>query len=147
MAKLIKSNKFMFSREVNRYTYFGIILAASGSLTDAIATLCSKATKAIFKLRNAIFGTGMAPKTSLYLFDTLIRPISTYGAEIWEAFAKYLPRIFHLDNTNYSNCDDACFEKLDLRFSKSILSMKETPAILTPEGNLVDAQYLYTYQN
>jgi hypothetical protein len=90
----------------------------------------------MFKLRNVIFGTGMAPKTAIYLFDTLIRPMAKYGAEIWGAFLKYLPKIFDLDNINYNKCDDTCFEKLDLRFSKSILGVKRNTSNIGTRGEL-----------
>ena len=42
-----------------------------------------RSLKAIFKLRQSLQGINVRPQLALKLFDKLIKPIATYGCEIW----------------------------------------------------------------
>ena len=46
--------------------------------------LCNKARKAAFALKHKLKSLGsIPPRTSFYLFETLIRPILLYGSDVW----------------------------------------------------------------
>ena len=65
----------------NSYSYLGVIFTPSGSFINAINLLTDKANKVFFKIRENLFNC--LCKCSLKLFSTLIKPILTYGCEIW----------------------------------------------------------------
>ena len=138
-GKKIISNKFYLQGNslelVNSCTYLGIELSTSGSMSKAIQNLTAKATKAMYKLRNSIFKTAIIPKMALRLFDTLIRPIATYGAEVWGACINDIPKVFDIRNDKY-NCDKMSFEKLDLKFCKSILGVHGKASNIGTRGEL-----------
>jgi hypothetical protein len=139
-GRTIKDHKFNYNgyniESVGSYTYLGIIFSPSGSLSNAITNLCNKATKAMFKLRNSLFKTDINPSLAMKLFDSLIRPITTYGAEIWGAFINDIPNMLDLDKNNYNITDNKCYEKLDLRFSKSILGVHRKASNIGTRGEL-----------
>ncbi len=91
--------------------------------SNTITHLCSKATKVMFKLCKSILHTSIKLFVALMLFDTMIRPIATYGREIWGSFINNIPPMFDLSNNNYKATDNWCYEKLDLRFCKSLLGV------------------------
>ena len=70
--------------DVNQYTYLGVPFNTSGCFTTVENDLKGKATKASFQLHSAL-NSNVHVKTSLHskLFDTLLKPIVTYGSEIW----------------------------------------------------------------
>ncbi len=37
----------------------------------------------MFKIRNIIYKSDIKTKSKFHLFDTLVRPIATYGCEVW----------------------------------------------------------------
>ena len=46
--------------------------------------LCDQSRKALFKLRKKIKGLSSLPPTIMfYMFDALVRPILTYGSDVW----------------------------------------------------------------
>ena len=74
---------------VSQYKYLGNILTATSTLKGDIfrnnhSYLCNKARKAAFGLKNWLKSLGsIPPRTSFYLFETLIRPILLYGSDVW----------------------------------------------------------------
>jgi hypothetical protein len=108
---------------VHQYTYLGMCLSTSGNFNNTIKTLCDKGTKAMFKLRNSVYQLDLNPQISLSLYDALIRPICTYGCEVWGAFTKNTDRMFSVLSEKYTLFDEPCYEKLELRFIKSILGV------------------------
>ena len=68
---------------VQSYTYLGVRFSSSGSFSEAIRDLCGKSQKAIFKLKRCLGSVNVKPYMQLKMFDQLIKPIATYGAEIW----------------------------------------------------------------
>ena len=68
---------------VKSYKYLGIDFSNSGSFKLAQTNLKIRARKASFKLRSFLDPQKVEPKVAKSLFNTLIRPIATYGSEIW----------------------------------------------------------------
>ncbi len=108
---------------VRSYNYLGISCTPSGSFSLAVNNLDQKAKKAMFKVRNSLFKVNISPKMCLHIFDTLVRPINTYCADVWGAFLPNTNKIFDIMCDKYSLVDGPCFEKTELRFIKSILGV------------------------
>ena len=96
-------NKFYFSEEclenVRQYRYLGVHFSASGVFNFAKDDIFKKSIKATFKLTKLTTTGDPSIKTSLHLYDHLIKPIVLYGSEIWGSF-----------KTNSSACKkSSCF--------------------------------------
>lgn len=116
--KDIKKFKFFYDNEeieiVEEYKYLGIIVYFNGNFKHAADHLYNQSMKALFTLYYKVFEfNNIDYNLKLKLFDTLIRPISTYGAEIW--ISDY--------NIKESNIDKLPFEKIQNKFCKSILGV------------------------
>ena len=70
--------------EVDSYTYLGITLKKNGNFNLAVNVLNSKALKAQFAIRQGFYN--MPVKVQLKVYDSLVKPISLYGSEIWGAY-------------------------------------------------------------
>ena len=69
---------------VERYKYLGIVFYFNGNLKHAADYLYNKALKAFFSVKSKFNNFQEVPlKTCLKLFDSLLKPILTYGSEIW----------------------------------------------------------------
>ena len=79
----------------------------NGNLKHAADDLYNKALKAFFSVKSK-------KKTCLKLFDSLLKPILTYGSEIW--LSDY--------NINLNNFDNLPIEKLQHKMLKCILGVK-----------------------
>ena len=121
---------------VNSYTYLGIVFRTSGNFSDAMNMLSQKASKAMFKLSHSLYQLNLPPSTSCYLFDTLVRPISTYGCETWGAFLGTKDKVFNINHEKYSLFDEPCFEKLDIKFSKTVLGVHRKSSNAAVRGEL-----------
>ena len=99
---------------VDEYKYLGIILSYNGNLKHAAKYLYDKSLKAIFALKSKILDyKAITPKLQMKLFDSLIKPILTYGSEIWISDFKL----------NDKTDDKLPFEKIHNRFCKYTLSV------------------------
>ncbi len=68
----------------SEYNYLGIVFSTSGSLKCGIKTLAQKAAKALFTLRKCLSSNRTVdPVSHVKLFNSFIRPIVTYGCQIW----------------------------------------------------------------
>ena len=63
-----------------------VYFSASGIFNFAKDDIFKKSSKASLKLTKLIASSEPSFKTSLHLFDHLIKPIVLYGAEIWGMF-------------------------------------------------------------
>ena len=83
-------NKFYFSEEclenVRHYRYLGVHFSASCVFNFAKDDIFKKSIKATFKLTKLTTTGDPSIKTSLHLYDHLIKPIVLYGSEIWGSF-------------------------------------------------------------
>jgi hypothetical protein len=94
---------------VEKYKYLGVILSYNGNLKHAAEHMLNKGLKAVLSLKSKILDFEFSSiKLKLKLFHTLIRPITTYGSEIWisDFSQKDLKR------------DNLPFEKIHNRFCK-----------------------------
>ena len=67
-----------------RYKYLGYEIYFNGNLTHTAEALYEKSLKALFSLRRKLNNfQDVSVKVQIKLFDSLIRPILTYGAELW----------------------------------------------------------------
>ena len=121
---------------VNSYTYLGLEFVPSGSFKPAMETLCKKASKAMFKLRQSLNKLNLPPKLSLHLYDILIRPICTYACEVWGPFIKTKDQVFSIECDKYELFDKHCFDKLELKFCKSILGVHRKSSNTAVRGEL-----------
>lgn len=138
-GKQLKGNFFVSNENIeltNKYTYLGVTLSNNGCFNNAIQDLCKKASKAMFKLKHTIYHLNLAPKLSLHLYNTLVRPICTFSSEIWGAFDKSQDKMFNILSDSYDSFDQACYEKLDLKFSKSILGVNKKSSNVAVRGEL-----------
>ena len=71
---------------MNKYTYLGLELVASGSFWLAKDNLMDKDRKAIFTLLSTISKFQLPCANSVKLFQSLIRPIVLYNSENWASF-------------------------------------------------------------
>jgi hypothetical protein len=121
---------------VKHYKYLGIILSSSGSFKEAKSYLYKKALKSAFKIYKDIKHTDPPIRTLLHLFDHLVKPIVTYGSEIWGTLST------KMHNTNkdlYETFKDWEIETLHIKFCKFIIGSgkKSTNiAILSELGRL-----------
>lgn len=88
-GKLLQS-KFYFNEDclenVKHYRYLGVYFSASGIFNYGQDDIFKKSMKASFKLTKLITSGEPSIKTSLHLYDHLIKPIVLYGSEIWGIF-------------------------------------------------------------
>ena len=113
------------------YRYLGIIFSNSGSFNMAISDLKIKATKASFKLRKIIDTNHLSPKVAMSLFNSLIKPIILYGAEIWGVTfcAPTLQKMLKKFN-------DSPIEKVHLSFARYTLGVHKHTASVAVYGEL-----------
>ena len=91
---------------VDSFTYLGIKFYYTGSFNLAIRTLQEQALRAFGTLLQLFDRLPLDIKTKLSLFDSMVRPILLYGAEVWGIY-KFKAR-----------------DKLHIKFLKSLLGVK-----------------------
>ena len=107
---------------VHEYTYLGLKISKSGSFKPAILELSRKAQKAYFHIKSMFRKVKASPKLYLKLFDSLVKPILLYGADVWGGFGHR--RIYN--NDILLKCLDGIqtsYERLNLNLCKQSLGM------------------------
>lgn len=107
---------------VKHYKYLGIWMTSSGSFKEARTQLYNKAMKANFKLYKDLNSSDPSVKTSLHLFDHMIKPILLYGSEIWGTPSR---AILHKNKELYDIYKDWEFEKLNIKFCKYLMGVSK----------------------
>jgi len=85
-GRKIKDTLFLGDQQlenVRQYTYLGLTMTSSGSFTATKMNLKTKAQKANGRLKKLLGDTSIKKSIGLKLFDQLVRPILTYGCEVW----------------------------------------------------------------
>ena len=107
---------------VSYYKYLGLLISTRMNWSMAIRTLSEQARKAMFKIINIEKQcNGLPPKTSLLLFDKLIKAVLLYESDIWGFQSNYY------------------IEKIQLNYCKLLLGVKSsanTSAVLGECGRL-----------
>jgi len=85
---------------VEEYTYLGITLHRNGSFKTAIDSLRKKGLRALFSLRRYADRNVLSSSSLTKLFDTLVRPVTSYGAPIWMPYSNCIPDIIALSDSN-----------------------------------------------
>ena len=102
--------------QIDRYKYLGTIIPRvdihqQNIFADNYKYPCKQARKAIFCVKRKIQTIGaLPPHVMFYIFETMIRPITTYGSDVWGCKVKNI----------------SCIDKELLEFSKRILRVKTT---------------------
>ena len=107
---------------VLNYKYLGITISSNGSFTIGVNELVKKAQKAWYGLRSRInFENWNNPKILLKLVDSMIKPIMTYGSEVW--VQQFIKQYSNFKDTQ--KIDLLVFEKLHNKICKQILGVNK----------------------
>ncbi|MEW8546081.1 MAG: hypothetical protein AB2693_21380, partial [Candidatus Thiodiazotropha sp.] len=144
---------------VKNYRYLGVYFSVSGIFSCAQDDIFKKSIKATFKLTKSITSGEPSIRTSLHLFDHMIKPIVLYGSEIWGVFktqsaACRKDSVFSFENIYKNNVSD----KSQIRYLKYILGVNKYTsnlAVLSETGRfpmyfsiiLSIVKYLYRFEN
>ncbi len=120
--RVTNSFKFLYDggvvEIVNCYVYLGIKFSQSNSFQEAMKLQSGKATKAMFAMNQAFKHHTFTPILSVSrLFDHLVKPILTYGSEIWAWN-------FYGNHPVFKDIKE--IEKVHLRFCKYLLGVSRT---------------------
>ena len=103
----------------DNYTYLGVTITKNGHVTAARNDLRKKALRALFALKKHANREYISPKSLLYLFDSLIKPILLYGSQVLlphtPIFTKPIQPEVHPDTNYFKNI---CQDKHELFFVK-----------------------------
>ena len=122
---------------VEEYKYLGIILNKTGRFTNAQEHLSKQANKALHTLHRTFRKTEVNPDIISNLYDVLILPISTYGAEVWLPFQINQKQEFDACRF-FDDCLSQKFphEKLHTKFCKQLLGVHKKTMLLPVLGEL-----------
>ena len=90
----LASNPIEFT---DRYTYLGITTTKNGHVVTARSELRKKALRALFALKKQVNREHISPKSLLYLFDALIKPILLYGSPVIIPHLRLFEKLIHSD--------------------------------------------------
>ena len=100
--QLLESHKLKYGAlqipSARQYCYLGIVFTLNGSMKKAMDELRKKGLRAYFALKKLIKLDALSVRSIFKLFDALVLPVVSYGAQLW------------LHNTEFakaisSNCD------------------------------------------
>lgn len=140
--KYVSHPSFMFGDEeinmVDRYSYLGIMFTSDGKMREAVSTLHSKAMKGMFSLWSSLYtGITVKPYLPLHVFDSTIKPILTYGSEVWAGdFMRLMSKPAGIDKVS--------FEQVQNRFCKYILGLPKRASNFAAKAELGRAP-LFTF--
>ena len=111
---------------VCEFTYLGIKINAPGSFMSTPKFLGEKANRAYFALNNHLKVRDIPVVIALNLFDAIVLPIMTYGAEVWAAF----------ERDTYESWDLGSIEQVHLNFCKHMLGVNRSTTNLLCRAEL-----------
>ena len=119
---------------VNEYKYLGLMFTSSGSFKEGILNIRDRALKAIFKIKSYLKDTDISPLLGLGMFRQLIKPICTYGSEVWyiNECNVNLNKDWSLEGT----FDKNPIEKIFLGFCKYLLGVNRKSCNAAVRGEL-----------
>ena len=112
---------------VRSYKYLGFILTPSGEIKTGLKDLRDRGFKAFMKLRRDLgVSFNQHIPTTLFLVESLIKPIILYCSDFWGCIN--LPRSLSFEDLYKYNCKTNPVEKLFSSICKQILGVqKQTP--------------------
>ena len=117
----IHNYQFYFGSEIIKIAeqckYLGIIFHQNCQFKQAVLALKERGNKAMFSLARSLYtGVTFNPSLPLKVFDSTIRPIITYGSEVWShQYIKFLQKPIQIDK--------APFESINNRFCKYVMGL------------------------
>ena len=106
------------------FKYLGILLSANGNMVKAKTDLSKRGQKALFKMKSMLKNTSISYNTSMHLFDHIIKPILTYGSDVWGH--TYLNN----GDIEYDRMKNDDIESCHLRYCRSVHAVsKKAPNI------------------
>jgi len=87
---------------VRKYCYLGIQFSLNGSFKGTMEELRKKALRSFFSLKRTVNDKAVNTSTMLRLFDSLVKPVSMYGCQIWLPATGALKNMAKLQSKQYS---------------------------------------------
>jgi hypothetical protein len=138
-GRIIKNEGFKVGNEilevVKETKYLGIVFNSNCTYHTAIENLKNKSTKAMFKLFKSFGNTTPNIKTSIHLFNAMIKPILLYNCEIWGPTICDLDKLLEINVGKSQLYYKYPHEKLHMKWAKYILGVnsKSTNIAVTAE--------------
>ena len=101
------------------YKYLGVVFDSAGNFNAAKSNMYERGQKALFKLKSVIDHEFLSPKISLDLFDKTVKPVCTYGSEIWSCLTTSLSSNYSIDQL----MKKFQIEKVNISFCKWLLGI------------------------
>ena len=107
------------------YKYLGIEVHKNGNMIATSENLCSRAWKAIFKMKSAFKDIDVDPKLQIKMFEILARPILCYNSEIWGPFNYSCSQRSDMSDLTlfWNKVVEVPVEKFQLKFIKGLLGV------------------------
>jgi hypothetical protein len=112
---------------VDAYKYLGVIFHKTGKFQYAEDHLAKQGNKAAHALKRSVRGKELKMDVMMYLFDTLVTPIISYGAEVWLPFNQ--PETNTRGSSTLSDQFSTCIssicptENVHINFCRSLLGV------------------------
>jgi hypothetical protein len=123
--------------------YLGVHFQSHGRFTFAVAQLCDSATRARFALQKRIHDMkSLTPDMQLRLFNAIVRPILSYGCQVWGVDYLTLPAPT-ANGTSYHNLvPESPLEHVQLDFLRFVGGVNRTAPnwVLLQEFNVQPIQ-------
>ena len=110
---------------VDKYKYLGVVINQIQSINSNLFRemweyVADKGTKAVFATKKKYSSAGDIPVNVAYhLFEVYVKPVLSYGCELWSKYQE-----IH------------CIERVQLRFIKHLLGVKDTTCIKALYGEM-----------
>ena len=121
---------------VGSYKYLGVVFSENGSFKMACSHLDKQAKRALFGLHSYINDDALPPDICCELFDRLILPVASYGAEVWAPSCIKSRNLMELQGSIFSRYLDFPGTSTQLKFDKRLLHVPERSINLATLGEL-----------
>jgi len=115
---------------VSTYKYLGIHFSSTGSFVFADKVLSNKGLRVAYTVKKVLSEANAKPELGLQLFDQVVKPILTYGSEIWAV--NYINKLSDF----YSYFEKLNIEKTNLNFCRYILGVNNKSSKIATLGEL-----------
>ena len=88
---------------VTSYCYLGVVITCNGNFKNAVDSLYIKGLSASFSLRKTIDRRFIDVKCHDQLFNMLVRPILTYGCQIWLPLSPIFKTLINCNTSNINH--------------------------------------------